>query len=374
MPDLLTEALEREARTLDVPPAPTVALCARGRGVVRRRHRNAGLTVLALALVAGAALVLLRPDPASTDVAGRPNSVADLPVGVRPKVPYVDGLDLVTTDQKRRRQFNHPPVLLGPDVVVISGSTGPGIAYSRFDGTGYGALNGKRNTYLTPWSVVSADGHWAAATYFPSPSSAAVQVFDLRKEVRARIVTFDSAEDNFQLTGIDDDGAVYAEQSPGTGSPKADWRSDPDTGETTTLNGIDGSVVSVRGDGRLVVAVRTGITWRATIGRLDRSHTFRPEATVTGAQALWSPDDALVASISSDKATVRVGAGSRERLLGVPSMVTVRGMVWEDEDDLLVWVVDTGSRGSLLRCHAGDGRCELALAPFGPDAALPVRN
>ena len=376
MPDLerLTDALEREAKRLDVPPAPTDALVAGGRGVVRRRHRDAVLTVLALVLVAGAALVMLRPDPASTDVAGRPNSVADLPAGVRPKIPYVDGLDLVTTDQKRRRQFGHPPVRLGPDVVVISGATGPGIAYSRFDGTGYGALKGKPNTYLTSTSVVSADGHWAASTYWPSSSSVRVQVFDLRQETRGGLAVFESPEGRFELTGIDDHGAVYAYQTPASGSPAVAWRWDPATGRRHTLHGIDGSPVSVRGDGRIVVTRRTAGTWRTSIGTLDASLTFRPGRTVTGAYALWSPDDAMVALLSSDRTTVRVDTGDRDRLLGVPGMVKVRDLVWEDEDDLLVWVVDNVNHGSLLRCHTADGRCEVALTPFGPDAALPTRN
>ncbi len=366
--DRLTDALEREARRLDVPAAPTAALVAHGRGVVRRRHRDAGLALLALAVVAGAALVMLRPDPATTDPAGRPNSVADLPVGVRPKVPYTDGIDIVTTDLNHRRVFTHPPLLLGPDVVVVSDALGPGITYSRFDGTGYDALNGTPDSHLSGSAALSADGHWAAAPYDRSSSPVRVQVFDLRKDVRGGIATFDSRDDGFELVGIDNQGVVYGQAPPSSKSTGSAWRWDPATGETRALHGVVGSVVSVRGDGRMVVASGTGASNRTSIGTLDGSLTFQPRSTVTGRQTLWSPDDAIAATLSGDRATIRVDTGTRERLLGLPSMVTVRSMVWEDEADLLVWVVDVGQHGSLLRCRTRDGRCEVALAAFGPDA------
>jgi hypothetical protein len=366
MPDLaqLSEVLEHEARQLDVSPAPTAALVAHGRGVVRRRHLLAGAAVLALALVAGVALVLVRPDPAQP--ARQPNTVADLAAGVRPKVPYLDTLDIVTTDGRHRRVFNRPPLMLGPDVVVVSGDGTPGIEYSRFDGTANGALNGAAGEFLTGSAVVSPDGHWAAAPVWRSTSPVRVAVFDLRREVRAGVATFDTPSRGFELVGVDNRAGVY-----GAGAGRS-WRWDRGTGVTTALRGVHGGVVSVRGDGRVVVASGRGTATRTTLGSLDASYRFWPESAVTGDHTTWSPDHALLAG-SPDDRTVTVRDGKDVRLLGLPHDVTVHGLVWEDEDDLLVWVLEGGNRGSLLRCRTSDGGCEIALTPFGPDAALPHR-
>lgn len=369
LPDLdeLTHALEHEAQQVEIPAPPTAELLAGGRAAVRRRRRLVGVTLLALVLVAGTALVLLRPGPLRPAPARHPDSVSDLPAGVRPKVPYRDVNDIVTNDGHHRRVFYRPPLALGPDVMVAAGDGVIGIEYSRFDGTGTGALNGPSGTFLTGPPVVSADGRWAAARDDSSSSPVRVALFDLSREVRVGVASFDTRSEGFDLVGIDRTGSLYAT------SATESWRWDPSTGVTRALRGVDGRLVSVRGDGRVVVASGSGTATRTTIGSLDASDTFRAQSTVTGALTRWSPDDVLLAHATGDGRHVAVRTGAGERELAVPQDVTVRDLVWEDEDDLLLWVVDDLDHGSMLRCRTADGGCEVALTSFGPDASLPAR-
>ena len=307
----ITDALEVEAQHLEVPPAPSADLLDRGHATVGRRRRVAGAATLGLALVAGAVIVLERPDAAQPAPDGRPSSVADLPSGVRPKVPYRVGRDIVTTDNRHRRVLNRPPLVLGPDVVVVSGDGTPGIEYSRFDGTASGALNGAPNTYLTGSSVVSPDGHWAAAPYDRDSGPVRVPVFDLERDVHDGVASFDTRADTFEITGIDNTGSVYASGGP---DGATSWRWDHATGMTTALRGVDGRVVSVRNGHRIVVARGSGASTRTTIGTLDATDTFRPESTLTGPLATWSPDDKMVAHASRDRSgVVEVRTSTDER-------------------------------------------------------------
>jgi hypothetical protein len=198
-----------------------------------------------------------------------------------------------------------------------------------------------------------------------------VPVFDLVREARDGVAPFDTRATTFAIAGIDNTGSVYASGGP---DGATSWRWDRGTGVTTALRGVDGRVVSVRNGRRIVVAQGSGAQTRTTIGTLDPSGTFRPESTLRGPLTIWSPDDKMVAHASRERSSVvQVRSGTGERVLGLPGDVDVRSLVWEDEDDLLLWVADTAHRVSLLRCRTSDAGCEIALGSFGPDAALPRR-
>lgn len=379
-PPEITSVLEAEAREVEIGNPPTAALVARGHLAVRQRRVRGLAAVAVAALVVGVVSVVgpnltRKPDVANQD---HPSSVADLPTGMAPLVPYFDGLDLVTTEGRHTRVINHPRLVLTPDLVVYSGAIAPGIQFSRYDGSGVGAVNGSDPSNRTSNPVaVSANGRWAAAAYYTDASPVSVQLFDLRAQRPVAIASFKAPANvccsAFGIAGIDNGGSIYALGSEaGSASRLNYWRWDRTTGRMTRLHGLGGVITSVRGDGSLVVSLTAGGVDRSVLGTLDATGTFQPGATVSGQLVTWSSDGSKVVHVATD-GEVQVRSGSHETRMRLPADARVRTLVWEEDDELLLRVADTHGLGWVLRCRAIDGRCEIALRGAGSGTTLPVR-
>jgi hypothetical protein len=378
----LVDALDRTAAGHHPEPPDLRAVREGGRRRARRRTLvRVGVGVAAaLVVLGGLAPVLLGGDAEPAPAPASP-SLAELPLGAPPAVPYcADGRTVVDGDVEVRARC---------DVLVTRGGATLYLGSRRgveqlVDGRRV-LLDRSGAEYWFP--AVSVDGHWAAWLTAAGPGAHLV-VADLERSTVVRRVPWPSA--NGWVPGIDDLGRAYTVDFDTTEVVAYDLRTDealPVTGTPehgspgirfVTGDGFGilpgnpvGPVVvgSVTVDGRFVRSHET--SWNMLHHSPDRSRVVRDD-----------PSQGLVVS-ATDATTedVRLRLPERGSAVWIP--------VWETEDTVLVQFdpyteateplgtsngLDVpAARTTLLRCSADDGDCEVALPPgWGGDMTYPV--
>jgi hypothetical protein len=372
-------ALEAEADRLAVPSPALAELLAGGRAAARARRRQIGTGVAAavLAVAAGGA-VAAQPgllgsqgpvgpasqrsgEPAPTPSA--PSTLADLPQGDPPGMPFFERGLLHSGDAALEADFSTTSLVVGDGTVVTETLGQSGLRVVRLLDRASG-----EQTLLTDQAagppVVGVDGRYAAwQVESPDPGSTTVQLWDVGKGARAGTVTFPfqgvCCDNPFRLLGIDAEGRVY-----GAGFASGrdlTWVAEQGS-RASVVEGLGRGFVTEVAPWGVVLTVEPSSKSAGTtqvLGRIDSTATFRELARLQSPQATVSWDGASIAYLDMGRLLVRDIDSGRERTMLLPNDARVDGILWEDDTALLVQV--TGSdRDAWVRCSAETGACELA--------------
>lgn len=387
----LPDAL-RQAAHDHTPPFPDLSSVVDG-GRRRKRRRDVRRVAVAAACLAVVATVpfvagtLRTADttPPSGEV-DRVARVTELPVGDPPAIPYCPGNGTIVGAGA--------PVQAECDVLI---HRGPSTVY--LDQHGVNLLADGQRTLLDPrvWSswfpAVSLDGRWAAWVTETPDHDALLLGFDLRTGDQIAEEPWPTSEG--WVAGIDDLGRVYFQSY---GKAQDDVRAfDLRTGESYQVTGVpfhpSPSIKFVTSDGfgiytydsprRNEVGVVTGSV--AADGTFTQQ---RPAEQDWGSG--FSPDRSLATFERDGRLVISptTGAGAE-----VPLQLPTHGEpvwfpVWESPETVLVQFDPVASdkqlatsdgyeypvgRAWLLRCHAADGACEVALpAGWSDRATWPI--
>lgn len=385
----ITRSLHEAAEDAAVPPVDLDALRAGGRRHARRRSAaRMAAAALVLAVVGGG--VVLGPDAVRSDappvqrddspppkLPEPPRTMADLPVGDAPALPYFVGDVLhtggleVPVERMGLRYGDRTTLALdgGRGAVQITPTGDPRVLDP--DASGFPAVSpdgrlaawpGKRSadgTEVVVWSV--ADGQ--EVDTFTVPERPAC------------------CDSGFRVAGVGDDGTVYVS------GDHAHYVADDPYGDVRVIEGLDpyADTVVVSTNGLVALSAPTSKEGdsRARVGnvvdgrfRTDIEH----EGPDVSSSSWWSPYDlGLVVSRA-------VGGGLRasdvdgdmyavpERI-AVPVEADVQEVAWESADALLVQVVE-GDHAWWVRCSQESRGCERAAdlgAGDGDTVTLPRR-
>lgn len=390
---LLRTALDQQADRLDVPPPPVGSLLTGGRAMARTRRVRVGIGVAAgvVAIALGGAVVaqpgLLQSQdpvgpaspsntPEQTPTPAAPQTVADLPQGAAPELPYISRNTLHWRGTETQLGAGEALLRVGGDVIVtyrMDGETGWSV--HLFD-----PASG-RESLLTESAdgppVVSVDGRFAA-WQVSREGKARVEVWSIPDGAPVTTVTFPftptCCDNPFLLIGIDAEGRVY-----GYG-PLLDttWVADVHAGPPQVVRELRGTAVGVTPDGLVARVDPTSKEEPVTlllVGRVESDGSFTEAVEVTGDEAAVSDDGSSLAYVDQGGVLrVRDLVSADEQVMQLPEGVGVAGLVWEDATAVLVEAVPNDERAdeAWVRCFADTGQCELATM-LGPSPEVARR-
>lgn len=377
----LVDALDQAAARHHPEPPDLLAVREGGRRRARRRTMvRVGVGVAATLAVLGVLTpVLLGRDSSPTPAPASP-SLAELPLGAPPAVPYCgDGRTIRDGDAEVRARCD-VLVTRGGETLYLGGIRG---VQQVVDGR-LVLLDRSGAEYWFP--AVSLDGHWAAWLTAAGPGARLV-VADLERSTVVRRVPWPSA--NGWVPGIDDLGRVYTVDFDTTDVVAYDIRTDEVLPVTGTPEHASPGIRFVTGDG---FGIRPGNpVGPVVVGSVTADGRFVRSHETSWDMVHHSPDRSRVVRESSQGFVVSPTAGTAEDvLLRLPERGSAVWIpVWETEDTVLVqfdpYTEDAeptstsngldvpASRTTLLRCSADDGDCEIALpAGWGGEMTYPV--
>lgn len=369
----ITRSLHEAAEDAAVPPVDLDALRAGGRRHARRRRAAVtAAAALVLAVVGGG--VALGPDALRSDAPpaqrdDQPRTVADLPAGGPPALPYVVG-----------EGSGH---LLG---LRYGGGVTLGLDDRR--GVVEVALDGSRRVLdadATGYPAVSPDGGWAAWPVTSDGADARIVLWSVESAKRSAVFTVPErpqcCDSGFRVAGVDDDGRVYVS------GDQAHYVRDPGAAEPRVIANVRAGSDEIEVGAHGVVVLRAptdkGADGQARLfdvvdGRLEPT-TVLSAAELAGS-TWWSPyeNDLFLSRGSSSE--LRLWSLERpqdkaSQPIAVPADVEVTGVAWESADAMLVDVVEgKDAHAWWLRCSMERRTCERA-ADLGPEGTviLPTR-
>lgn len=372
----ITRSLHEAAEDAAVPPVDLDALRAGGRRHARRR--SAAVTAaaaLVLAVVGGG--VVLGPDALRSDAPpaqrdDQPRTVADLPVGDAPALPYVVG-----------EGSGH---LMG---LRYGGGVTLGLDDRR--GVVEVALDGRRRVLdadATGYPAVSPDGGWAAWPVTSDGADARIVLWSVESGKRSAVFTVPErpqcCDSGFRVAGVDDDGRVYVS------GDRAFYVRDLRDAEPRVMDRLHAGYDEIKVGAQGIVVLRAPRDKEAEVqarffdvvdGHLEGT-TVLSSAELAG-PTWWSPyeNDLFLSRGSSSGLRLWSLDGprdSREKAsqpIAVPADVEVTGVAWESADAMLVDVVEgKDAHAWWLRCSMERRTCERA-ADLGPEGTviLPTR-
>ncbi len=374
----IVRSLHEAAEHAAVPPLDLERLSAGGRRYARRRAAlAAGAAALVLGVVGGGVALgtdlggsepapVQRDDrPAPVDPPKSPRTVAELPQGDPPSLPYLVGTVLHTGSTSAD--------LAGPGELM-------GLRYGDHTTLGLESERGAVRITQTGdlrvldpdasgFPAVSPDGQLAAWPGGATAGGTEVVVWSVEQgEASSRFIVPERptcCDSGFRVAGVTDDGTVYVS------GDRAHYVVDAPDGDVRVVGGLDASSDSiiVSRDGLVVLSAPTskGGDGRARLGALVDGR-FRTDIEHVGpdvsGSSWWSPyARGLVVSRAA-------GGGLRafevdgdmyavpERV-AVPSAADVNEVAWESADAMLVQVTE-GDHAWWLRCSVESGGCERA--------------
>lgn len=378
----LTTTLHARADATPAPPAPIGQLVAAGehRIAVRRRRRGlvavgsvAAAVVIAVAVPIGVRGHGAGPKPAVPHPA--PTTLAGLPTGAPPKVPYLDG-----------------------GALHVDGATIPTEA-SQVVAAGDQVLVGRADDGIMTWQVlrdgklvfqprlknasqaqISPDGSIAVALSYPDREHTVLTIVDLATgKVRPNPMTLNApyapccgGGQEVQIQGIDDDGTVYYASRKG----EVAWRQGVFpahlTRKVSAVAATPAGVVDQRSDftGQILKADSQGALRKVADLPVDQGFTMSADG---GLVAFSVPDQAAEKTgADPTPGTVLDLATGRTARLAIPADVTEPTPVaFEGDESVLVSVRAPGSGRAagrhevILRCAVDDGACERTV-DLGP--------
>jgi hypothetical protein len=387
----ISRSLHQLADRAAVPPVDIDALRAGGRRHARRRRATVlGAAAVVLAVVAGGAVLgadALRSDPApgpvQRDDRSTPRTVADLPVGGPPGLPFLLG-DVIHAGDTGA-DLEGPGQLMGLRY-------GGGVTLGLHDRRGVvevGPDGGQRvlDADATGYPAVSPGGRWAAWPVTADGRDARIVLWSLGAGKRVEVFSVPErprcCDSGFHVAGVDDAGRVYV-----TGD-RAHYLRDLGDAEPRVMDnvraGSDEIKVGTRGIVVLGAPGDQGSDGEARFidvvdGRLEPTTVLT--APGLARSTWWSPveNDQFLGRGTSGGLRVWSLDGPQQkasRPIGVPADVDVTGVAWESADAMLVDVVEgADAHAWWLRCSMERRTCERA-ADLGPEGTetiiLPTR-
>lgn len=378
-------ALDREVDRLDVPAPPVGQLLTGGRAAARTRRRRIGVGMAAavMGIAIGGAVVTQpgflqsqgpvgpvspngthSPSPSPEDTG--PETVADLPKGDLPGLPYTEG-ETVHAGGKTFAIDQHVWLRVGGDVIVTYRlREEPPQPVHLFDPTTGGESLLAESAAGPP--VVSVDGRFVAWPVDSGDRNAHVAVWSVADGSPMDTVTFPfnptCCDNPFRLLGIDAQGRVYGAGGDTTWIAKTSEVGPPVVAHV--VHGLRGGFVTeVTPDGVVATIDPTSKYAPPTLltGRVEPDGSFTEATKVPGFQATVSWDGSSMAYVDADE-VLRVLdlASGDENVMRLPVSVSVVGLIWENATSLLVQTVPKGPEGpeAWVRCYTDTGACELA--------------
>jgi hypothetical protein len=375
----LAEDLQRTASTVDVPPAPVASLSAAGRRRLRAtRLRALAAVAAAVAVVVaglGAGPQLLTGStpvgPAHHGPARQLTSLADLPHGARPGVPYWHAGQLHVGGATIRTPHR--------EIVTGGGTTLVGDPWPLHNLARWWLLDETRlvpvvsRPDVTGQPKVSPDGRLVLWEEM-QPHATTVVVWDTtrRRVVARQTVQIEAAccdGPSLMLFGVDDQDQVFY----GDGRTLTMWQ--PATGTARTVTGIGrlpAAPTQITATGPVFQGASSdGFNSLGVYGSVTADGVFHRAGTVPSDQsAAWSPDNTRWAYPGDDYGDFAFKAPATQMVLDVATGKTHRmrlptgvtgDVQWESNNTLLLHVLTGPRRHFMVRCQAESGACELAL-------------
>jgi hypothetical protein len=379
--------LQREVDRLNVPAPPVNQLLTGGRAAARaRRMRIAVGTAAAVVSVAVGGAVLAqsgvapsqdpvgpanptRSDtPTPTPATPRPKTVAELPPGDPPRLPFVVADTMYYA--RVATSLEQGPVTLryggNGAVVMRTQSTG---AIHALDDNGIDMRMVTENSSAAP--VVSATGDLVAwRTSDAGGENVIVADLATGKQVASLAAPEGESAQDWKLVGIDNRNNVFA------ASPTSVWMwyqfdSEPEP----VAEEVSGRLVEVATEGLLFRDDRDddGAVADYAVGILTknpesmRSTVLSVQERIRARYASLSLDGTQIAfADTSGDLWVRSRSGGSDRQIMLPEGIDIAGLVWETDNSLLVATPDgPGENSAWVRCYVDTGNCELPATPTG---------
>jgi hypothetical protein len=378
----IDRSLRDAAEHAIVPPLDIEALRAGGRRHARRRTAAAlGAASLVLAVVGGGVVIgsdALRtdgqPGPVKQDDLPQPSppkrpkapmTVADLPQGDAPALPYlVDDVMHAGGAQTDLDGYGQVQGLRYGGSVTLGYYPTRGIAQVGDDGNA---------TVLDPESqslpAVSPSGSLAAWPGTTGADGTEIVVWSVSEGREVDRFTVpeqpECCDSGFRVAGVADNGTVYVS------GDKAHYVVDGTDGDAVAIEGLDpgNDTIVVSAEGLVVLSAPTSKAGdgRARLGEIVEGR-FRSDIEHTGTDvswaSWWSPYDVDLMVSRSVLGGIRTYALDGDMYetpepVAVPARAEVEDVAWESADAMLVQVTEDG-HAWWLRCYIQAGGCERA--------------